>query len=165
MNDNAERWYCYVNGQQCGPYGEEVLRAWAGDGSLKPTDYVWTEGLADWAPAESVGDFFASGAPALPVRKPHRGGTVLTLGILGIVPCFICGIIAWVMANADLREIDAGQMDPAGRGMTQAGKVCGIVGVCWTVGVLALYIVMFIFVFALAGSAAFFSTTEAGGFP
>ncbi|MHC4186182.1 MAG: DUF4190 domain-containing protein [Planctomycetota bacterium] len=61
--------------------------------------------------------------------KPHRGVLILILGILGIIPCFICGIIAWVLANGDLKEMDAGLMDPAGRGMTQAGKICGIIGV------------------------------------
>ncbi len=59
---------------------------------------------------------------------PHRGVLILVLGILGIVCCFICGIIAWVMGNNDLREIDAGRMDPSGRGLTQAGKICGMVG-------------------------------------
>ena len=44
---------------------------------------------------------------------PHRGGAVLALGILGLVVCFICGIIAWVMGKNDLREIDAGRMDPS----------------------------------------------------
>jgi hypothetical protein len=60
---------------------------------------------------------------------PHRGVLILVLGILGIVCCFICGIIAWVMGNNDLREIDAGRMDPTGRGLTQAGKICGMVSV------------------------------------
>ncbi len=60
---------------------------------------------------------------------PHRGVLILVLGILGIVCCFICGIIAWVMGNNDMREIDAGRMDPTGRGLTQVGKICGIVGV------------------------------------
>jgi hypothetical protein len=32
------------------------------------------------------------------------------------------------MGNNDLREIDAGRMDPSGRGLTQAGKICGMVG-------------------------------------
>ncbi|MBN2182674.1 MAG: hypothetical protein JW715_12250, partial [Sedimentisphaerales bacterium] len=48
--------------------------------------------------------------------KPHRGTLILILGILGLVCCVICGIIAWVMGNTDLREIDAGRMDPSGRG-------------------------------------------------
>ena len=63
-----------------------------------------------------------------PVR-PHRGVVILVLGILGLVCCFICGIIAWVMGSGDLREMDAGRMDPSGRGLTQAGKICGIISV------------------------------------
>ncbi|NIP27419.1 MAG: DUF4190 domain-containing protein [Phycisphaerae bacterium] len=58
---------------------------------------------------------------------PHRGVVVLVLGILGLVVCFICGIIAWVMGNNDLRQMDAGSMDPSGRGLTQAGKICGMI--------------------------------------
>ena len=92
--------------------------------------------------------------PVVPVQnqdaglplKPHRGVVVLVLGILGIVVCFICGIIAWVMGNGDLREMAAGTMDPSGRGMTQAGKICGmisvilaIVGICiWLLIMLGL---------------------------
>ena len=67
---------------------------------------------------------------------PHRGVLILVLGILGIVCCFICGIIAWVMGNNDMREMDAGRMDPTGRGLTQAGKICGMVGtILWIVGI------------------------------
>ena len=53
---------------------------------------------------------------------------LFTLGILGIVVCFICGIIAWVMGKNDLRQMDAGIMDPAGRDLTNAGRICGIIG-------------------------------------
>jgi hypothetical protein len=60
--------------------------------------------------------------------KPHRGVMILVFGILSIVCCFAFGIAAWVMGNSDLAEIAAGQMDPAGRDLTQAGKICGIVG-------------------------------------
>jgi hypothetical protein len=60
---------------------------------------------------------------------PHRGTLILVLGIVGIVCCFIGGIVAWVMANTDLREMDAGRMDPDGRGLTLAGKICGIVSI------------------------------------
>ncbi|MCK5852071.1 DUF4190 domain-containing protein [bacterium] len=67
--------------------------------------------------------------PQVETLKPHRGTTVLVLGILGIACCMICGIIAWVMGNNDLKEMDAGIMDPEGRGITQAGKICGIVSV------------------------------------
>lgn len=70
--------------------------------------------------------------PQDPVRTnldPHRGALILVLGILGIVCCFICGIVAWVMGNNDLQKMADGVMDPSGRGLTTAGKVCGIVAV------------------------------------
>ena len=57
---------------------------------------------------------------------PHRGTLILVLGIVGLVVglfgsfccCIfgiagcICGIIAWVMANKDLRKMAEGRMDP-----------------------------------------------------
>jgi hypothetical protein len=64
---------------------------------------------------------------------PHRGGTVLTLGILGIVT-FTCmpvglilGILAWVLGQSDLARMKTGEMDPSGEGLTHAGWVCGII--------------------------------------
>jgi hypothetical protein len=61
--------------------------------------------------------------------QPHRGALVLVLGILGIVfGCAPVAIVAWVMGRSDLAKIDAGVMDPAGRGTTQAGMILGIVG-------------------------------------
>jgi hypothetical protein len=62
--------------------------------------------------------------------------------------CFICGIIAWVMGNNDLREMAAGTMDPAGRGLTQAGKICGMISV-----ILAI-VGLFIWLLILGGSIA-----------
>ena len=72
-----------------------------------------------------------------PLRS-HRGVLILVLGILSIVCCFICGIIAWVLANGDLKQMAAGRMDPSGRGLTQAGKICGIVGIALQIVVLVL---------------------------
>ena len=60
--------------------------------------------------------------------RQHRGVQILVFGILSLVVCQIFGIAAWIMANADLQEMAAGRMDPAGRDMTQAGRICGIVG-------------------------------------
>lgn len=85
------------------------------------------------------------GPPSQPL-KPHRGTVVLVLGILGIVVCFICGIIAWVMGNGDLREMNAGIMDPSGRGMTQAGKICGMISVILTIVGLCIWLVIMMFV-------------------
>ncbi len=60
--------------------------------------------------------------------RPHRGGMILTFGILGLVCCVIFAILAWVMGSADLNEMAAGSMDPAGEGLTKAGKIMGIIG-------------------------------------
>lgn len=60
--------------------------------------------------------------------KPHRGTLILVLGILGLVVCAPLAIVAWVMGSGDLKQMDAGTMDPVGRGTTQAGKICGIIG-------------------------------------
>ena len=75
----------------------------------------------------------------------------MTLGILGIALCFICGIVAWVMGKNDLRQMDAGTMDPAGRELTQAGKICGIIGFimgCISVGGAILWM-LFVIGFAI----------------
>jgi len=60
--------------------------------------------------------------------KPHRGVLILVFGILSFVVCPFFGVAAWVMGNNDLKEIAAGRMDPTGRDLTQAGRICGIVG-------------------------------------
>jgi hypothetical protein len=82
--------------------------------------------------------------------EPHRGGLVLTLGITSIVfgvvgaPFFLCwglggvpaavglalGIPAWIMGHRDLAMMREGVKDPAGRGSTNGGWICGIIGTC-----------------------------------
>ncbi len=94
--------------------------------------------------------------------KPHRGTMVLVLGILSMVLCVICGIIAWVMGNADLKEMDAGTMDPAGRGLTQAGKICGMVGCILNLVAIGIWIV-FVVVAVAAGAGAAATGAAAGG--
>lgn len=88
-----------------------------------------------------------------PIVKPHRGPVVLTLGILGLVftgACgFIIGIIAWVMGNADLKEMDRGAMDPAGRGLTQAGRICGMISTIIGIALFALGLLWFVIAVAI----------------
>jgi hypothetical protein len=38
------------------------------------------------------------------------------------------GITAWLLGQADLVKMGQGVMDPAGRGQTQSGRTCGIIG-------------------------------------
>jgi len=65
---------------------------------------------------------------------------ILIFGILGLVGiCWPLGIVAWVMGNGDLKEMDAGAMDPSGRSMTNAGRICGMIGtILLIIGVLVL---------------------------
>ena len=44
-----------------------------------------------------------------------------------MVPCAPLGIFAWVMGGNDLAEMRRGQMDRSGEGLTQAGRILGIV--------------------------------------
>jgi len=83
--------------------------------------------------------------------KPHRGTVILVLGILGLLICGPLAIAAWVMGSSDLKEMNAGTMDPAGRGNTQVGKVCGIIGtILMVVGLVIVILAML-----LGGFAAF----------
>ena len=59
--------------------------------------------------------------------QPHRGGTILTFGLLGFFCCGLFGIAAWVMGNEDLQKMNRGVMDPNGRSMTQAGRIIGMI--------------------------------------
>jgi hypothetical protein len=90
---------------------------------------------------------------------PHRGGAVMTLGILAlvltavhIVPFvgLVLGIVAWAMGNSDLAEIRAGRMDPEGEGQTSGGRVCGLIAVL--MNVLAYLAVVLFFSCLCAGA-------------
>lgn len=89
--------------------------------------------------------------PSTGQLKPHRGVLILVLGILGLVLCFILGIIAWVMGNNDLQEMAAGRMDPTGEGLTKAGKICGMIA---TILFILGAIVFLLFAVVSGGSAA-----------
>jgi hypothetical protein len=92
--------------------------------------------------------------PSMGMMQPHRGVLILVFGILGLVMCVIFGIVAWVMGSGDLKQMDAGAMDPSGRGLTQAGKICGMIGVILNFVVLLLCVVIFAVAFAAGGVAA-----------
>src|SRR5262245_43007971 len=91
-----------------------------------------------------------SETPSLPPR-PHRGTLILVFGILGIVMCLPLGIAAWVMGNGDLAAMQRGEMDRSGEGMTNAGKICGIVSVALAAIGFILWM-LFAVVFVAAGT-------------
>ncbi|MCC6909900.1 MAG: hypothetical protein IT430_18345 [Phycisphaerales bacterium] len=74
--------------------------------------------------------------------KPHRGVLILVFGILSFFICVLFGVASWVMGNGDLREMDAGLMDPSGRGLTQAGRILGMVSVGLTILVIVVWVLI-----------------------
>lgn len=80
-----------------------------------------------------------------PVDHP-KGMTVLILGILSLVCCSPLGIVALVMGNNALKEIDAQPGRYGNRQIVQIGRILGIIGVV----LLVLSIIWIIFFGGLA---------------
>jgi len=56
----AERiWYTSRNGQRQGPFSDKAMQQSVAYGQLLPSDLVWTEGMAQWAPASDVPELIA----------------------------------------------------------------------------------------------------------
>ncbi len=74
------------------------------------------------------------GAPQFAL-KPHRGGLILTLGLIGLFVCGPLSLAAWVMGSGDLHEMDANMMDASGRSSTSSGRNIGMLGtILWIIG-------------------------------
>jgi ferric-dicitrate binding protein FerR (iron transport regulator) len=155
MAESSRQWYCVVNGQKYGPISEQELRSWVTQGRVRPTDNVWTDDMAAWQPLQSVQYMFRGGMSLPPAEQPaakaHRGGVILALGLIGLLACWICGAFAWSMGNTDLQEMRAGIMDRSGEGLTQAGRICGMISVI--LGILGCCIsLLWILIIAGAGA-------------
>ena len=69
----------------------------------------------------------------------------------------IFGIVAWVLANSDLRAMEEGRMDPSGEGINKAGKIVAMINVILSivaavVGIIVLLLMLALGVFAAASS-------------
>lgn len=95
MNDS---WYYGQTGQQYGPVVFEQLKQLAAAGTLRPADYVWSEGMPNWKAAGEIAGLFSgppplSGAgtaggvsysmPASPAAQ--HSGTKIAAGVMGIL--------------------------------------------------------------------------------
>ena len=161
------------DGEQFGPVTKDELDGWVAEGRLSTDFRVKHEESAVWQPAARVypsllgettvaspggyvpppeenpyaspNELSHEQAPVRPYPKQHRGGTILTFSILGILCCVIFSIAAWVMAATDLAEMKSGRMDPAGRGLTLAGMIIAIVHVGLSVLALVLNVGLALF--------------------
>lgn len=86
-----------------------------------------------------------------PPQDHPRAQMAMIFGILGLVCCGFFAIPAFIMGNNAVKEIDASGGRLGGRGMANAGKIMGIIGMVF----LALGVLYFlaVIVFAVGSSA------------
>jgi len=154
--DAPSEWMVRIpEGLTYGPVSRDVLERWRAEHRItadcqvrQPGDSTWVAAdrvFPDLRPAAhrwgvptgappTVSPGAALAANAVPRRpftagplEPHRGALVLALGILSWVSCPLFGLFAWITGNRDLNRMQSGRMDPAGRELTQAGRILGMV--------------------------------------
>ena len=74
--------------------------------------------------------------------KPHNATLILVLGIVGLTIFPPLGTAGWIWGSMDLKKMNAGTMDPTGRGMTKVGKTCGMIATILGV----IYVIFFLLV-------------------
>jgi len=79
----AEMWYYTCEGKQMDPVTMKELKRLVGDGTLKPTDMVWKEGMPRWIRASSVRELFPDPGVALDkyftsAKDPERKASPVT---------------------------------------------------------------------------------------
>lgn len=145
------------DGNVYGPVSKTEVDTWLTEGRITAGCHLQQDGSLEWVPASKIYPALIKSAPGgagvnpfAEARSPnvnpysapatvsptvqrryhrsHRGGTILAFGIVGIACCVIFAPIAWVMGQTDLAQMRSGQMDPAGRSLTQGGMVLGIIG-------------------------------------
>jgi len=162
-------WYYAIEGRQHGPVPESDLVRLFAEGGLRRNDYVWAEGMRDWAAFDQVfndvvrqaeaagsatqagGAFSPTAAPstAVPpprpaVAGPRLNGLALGSFIVGIIG-FGCmggmgGIVAVILGHIALGQIRQAPGQYTGRGFAIAGLVLGYV----QLAILALFVLFFV---------------------
>jgi hypothetical protein len=83
--------------------------------------------------------------------KPNRATMVFVFSLLSWFVCIIFGIVAFVQSKADMREMQAGVMDPSGMGLTKAAYYISMIHFIVFAALIALYVVIFAVVGASGG--------------
>ena len=86
------------------------------------------------------------------VQRPLPNATAtLVLGILSIVLCFICGIIALAISSSDMnRYKSAPEMyTSSSYDLLKAGRTCAIIGLCIFGAIILFYIIVLIFALSI----------------
>ena len=135
--------------------------------SPSPVEMPFSDPLPDYSPNPFTETLASQPTDdAYQGLQPHRGEMILTFGILSLIAsvfsCGCCpfmipigigfGVPAVVMGRTDLRAMDENLMNPAGRGTTNAGMICGMIGAI--IGGLAVALFFIQIIFGLVGAVA-----------
>ncbi len=66
----SDQWFLLKDQKQEGPYSYEELTSLIETGSLKRSDLLWKEGMAQWQPADQIEGLFLKAAPPPPPPSP-----------------------------------------------------------------------------------------------
>lgn len=93
----------------------------------------------------------AAGVVSRPPFQPQlpRGNGILILifGIIGLITCLPLGVAAWLMGNNDLQKMRAGLISREEEGITQAGRILGIIATVFFLIVIGILVLVFGFAF------------------
>lgn len=144
-------WMRSTEGADYGPVDRTTLNRWFNEGRVGPGYMIRQSETGNWQGAETfkpvsqqnaMPNSPISGNPYAAVNtvpmtptygqmypKPDQSGLVLAFGILSWFVCPIFGVVAWIMGNSGLHDIRLGLVDPANKGLMQAGYYIGMVNV------------------------------------
>jgi len=88
-----------------------------------------------------------------PYPEASQGFLALVLGIIGLFVFWPVAPFAWVIGRNEVRAVDAGRRDPAGRGPALAGMIMGIIGTVILVLAVLLAVLAVVLLVATASSA------------
>ena len=94
---------------------------------------------------------YMSGNNMNSIATPLPNATAtLVLGILSIVVCFICGIVALAISNKDIAMYKANPelYTEASYNNIKAGRICAIVGLALLALAILIYVVIIVFAFS-----------------
>lgn len=70
---SGQQWYYAKGGKQMGPVSAEQIAAMAASGQISGADYVWTQGMQNWAPFSQMQQHFPAPQPQAPGAAQQPG--------------------------------------------------------------------------------------------
>ena len=119
------------NGQQCGPFSPDQIRAGLGDGTYQLSELAWYEGATGWLPLSTVpgiGDNPPGTTHPSAARTSGLAIWSLVLGILALLLAGLTAIPAVICGHLALGKIKRSAGAQSGGGLAIAGLVTGYLG-------------------------------------